>query len=1267
MSDNVGITWASDLRQARRDLDATTDANGSSQSRSRDNEITIQEPETGNASHSSGGDSSSTQRNTPTALSAQISTEPVDETAFDRLDANVQQGSAVSPAFGPDSSHQSLPPSAQTSSTSLKSMAEREVDRNLPAGTSMVHRALSTKSTYGYPRRRRPSHSKSLSHSLSASKRSPLNEHPTYPDQSFAALQGQYPSSRPAPPLRTRSSHPAQNLLYNEMSNWAKPVRDGQPACKGTKTADNTPISSPGLFSPEARVPSSSSLTELGPQLHHLQTPKETHTAEIEHDTFSGNKFINNYEIVQELGRGEHGKVKLGRDIEKGTLVAVKIVPRYSVKRRLGRLGAPEDRTKREVAILKKARHPNVVSLLEVIDDPNKNKVYLILEYVERGEIQWRKRGVREVLAVNNNRFVQERVGIEVPLEPSERDLFYVAQAKRRHEQQEKSRIAASSFIPNWSLEHGGEELDEDEVFSDISRSGSRQFYESNNPSRTGSLEDYPDMALAGSMYGAYAPEAYHSSRKFSIAASAVSHMSSEWNLDETDDEHSYVPAMTLEEARRAFRDTLSGLEFLHFIGIIHRDIKPANLLVSSNGTVKISDFGVSYLGRPTTDEDPENKLTEHDVSALDDEKELARSVGTPAFWAPELCYEDPSMFEEKNGPRITGALDLWALGITLYCMVYARLPFYATEDMGLHEAVCKAEVFLPKSRLVPVDMSRDKPSYQVPSSINSNKRLDYELKFEAVPDPVRDLIRRLLIKDPAKRMTIEEAKQHEWVVEGMRDPSQWFKGPPEMEKESKKKILEIDEKELSHAVGKRNIIERALNTAGRLAGSLLGRSNTRRRAPSIATTASHSSESIGSTSPSMASTAGKHERERMREGRRTSLRGDEVLAALKTSRENTEHPLAQSQTASPDTSPHETYFAESLSAPKAASTGVSPMAEREGRPRGPGRAISVLSTTDSIKTIRASQMQRPPLPLHESSPSVDRPVTRERSMKARVDGLWEGTAKTLARLSSRDRHSQRSERSPVSSRHSSEGDGHTRATIAVSTASAAGAIEPPAALKTPVTSVDDNTAPAKPQMQAPALPRSAFQAPASTEEAFEQARDLNQRRLIREAHQQAEAAAEAASRLPSQSPVNECPPSPDDIMFLEKQRTKASNEPAPFSIGSSGPSASTIASSVDDCGASSVSQSTSNPSFGMESGASSPPGEGFMAPSVDVPTSRKEIEPAFMRTADTITKHDRPTQTATGHSLEDWHNNGHEYGHDADDDSDEDGMMMGAPQRRKI
>ena len=65
-----------------------------------------------------------------------------------------------------------------------------------------------------------------------------------------------------------------------------------------------------------------------------------------------------------------HGKVKLARNLETGENVAIKIIPRFSKKRRLGKVTAksPQDKTKKEIAILKKIRHPNVVALLEVND-----------------------------------------------------------------------------------------------------------------------------------------------------------------------------------------------------------------------------------------------------------------------------------------------------------------------------------------------------------------------------------------------------------------------------------------------------------------------------------------------------------------------------------------------------------------------------------------------------------------------------------------------------------------------------------------------------------------------------------------------------------------------------------------------------------------------------------------------------------------------------------------------------------------------------------
>jgi SNF1-activating kinase 1 len=1052
-------------------------------------------------------------------------------------------------------------------------------------------------------------------------RRSPNSEHPVYPDQSFAALNAQF--NRPHPPLRARSSHPAQSLLYNDLS------RRGQP---GSATADSTPLQSPGLFA-LPRAPSAPP-DQLSYQLHYLQMPKESHRAEIEYDNYSGNKFVNHYEIMSELGRGEHGKVKLARDLDADSIpVAIKIVPRYSRQRRLGRLGAPEDQTKKEVAVLKKARHRNVVSLLEVIDDPTKNKVYLVLEYVERGEIKWHKKGVGAIVRFAWIRYHREKDGQPITPQEAERQDYAMEALRDRleaHEASEKKKADALEGHQWWSNETVGDKVDSEDRLSEMGSEVRRTLTNHSIavPGTSGSQDDYVGEELAGSMYGSYMSEGFRD-RSHSIAA--LSHASSDPEI-ELEEEETYVPALTLDEAKRAFRDVLVGLDFLHSIGIIHRDIKPANLLVTADGVVKISDFGVSYLGRPTSGEE---ELTEKDVSMMDDERELARSVGTPAFWAPEVCYTDEEAIGAIFGgvtPRITGAIDLWALGITLYCMVYARLPFMAGdgEDLGLMHNICYEQVFCPRHRLVPVDTSTEKFTLSGPISMNSNKRLDYELKFEPVPEGVRDLISKLLIKDPARRMTIAEAKSHPWVVENMADPSAWIVAA--LDPEKKTRIVNPDEREVSHAVGKRSWVDKGINAAAKAIAGMLGRKDSRRRAPSNATSASNSTESISSPT-SNASTVGKSVRDK--EARRTSLRGDELLAALKNSRENSDHhhPLAQSQSASPDESAYSSL-------------------DEERRPRGPDRNVSAISNADSVRTIRAPQPRSAPGTL---LPTISSETVGEHSdsgLRARVEGLWEGTTRTFERLQSISRSRWRGDRSPSSSRASSEADVHAGASLGLSIESAQGSIATPEQLLSPVEYDTHSSVPSFVTEDVD-IPRRAgsIRAPISSDAAFEHAQEINQRRYIQEREAKAESEAHSSDNTET---VDDCPPSPDDITFLERK----SNIQAE-------PSASTLASSGDDLGG--ISHSLSDPSFGMiSSNASSPPPEPSALIEKDPPPAAEESE--YMKTADTVIDHGHAKAVATGKALEQLQDSVDEDDNDEDDDSedDDDGMMMMSSVRRK-
>ncbi|KAJ7067410.1 kinase-like protein [Mycena amicta] len=124
------------------------------------------------------------------------------------------------------------------------------------------------------------------------------------------------------------------------------------------------------------------------------------------------------------------------------------------------------------------------------------------------------------------------------------------------------------------------------------------------------------------------------------------------------------VPYLTMEQTRRVMRDIVLGIGYLHMQGIIHRDIKPSNIMWTlDRNRVKIGDFGVA-------------SLVESDPSSDGD---FPRHAGTPSFLAPEIA-------PGGDGPMgtLTFAVDLWALGVTLYALLFGALPFEAhITDLG--------------------------------------------------------------------------------------------------------------------------------------------------------------------------------------------------------------------------------------------------------------------------------------------------------------------------------------------------------------------------------------------------------------------------------------------------------------------------------------------------------------------------------------------------------------------------------------------------------
>ena len=139
---------------------------------------------------------------------------------------------------------------------------------------------------------------------------------------------------------------------------------------------------------------------------------------------------------------------------------------------------------------------------------------------------------------------------------------------------------------------------------------------------------------------------------------------------------------LTPAEAAEIGAQVAEAIAAAHAVGIAHRDIKPGNILLADNGTVKITDFGISR--------------------ALDDGTVTTQTgmlAGTPAYLAPEIARGDES----------TRASDVFSLGSTLYHAVEGRPPFGTnTNPLALLHAVASGNVPPPRNAgaLAPTLMS---------------------------------------------------------------------------------------------------------------------------------------------------------------------------------------------------------------------------------------------------------------------------------------------------------------------------------------------------------------------------------------------------------------------------------------------------------------------------------------------------------------------------------------------------------------------------------
>ncbi|KAL1023176.1 hypothetical protein UPYG_G00037320 [Umbra pygmaea] len=162
-------------------------------------------------------------------------------------------------------------------------------------------------------------------------------------------------------------------------------------------------------------------------------------------------------------------------------------------------------------------------------------------------------------------------------------------------------------------------------------------------------------------------------------------------------------------DAAHVIKQILEAVAYLHENGVVHRDLKPENLLyadLSLDAPLKIADFGLSKI--------------------IDEQVTMKTVCGTPGYCAPEILRGN------AYGPEV----DMWSVGVILYILLCGFEPFFDPRgDQYMY------------SRILNCDYEFVSPWWD-------------EVSLNA-----KDLVSKLIVLDPLKRLTVKAALEHPWVL----------------------------------------------------------------------------------------------------------------------------------------------------------------------------------------------------------------------------------------------------------------------------------------------------------------------------------------------------------------------------------------------------------------------------------------------------------------------------------------------------------------------